>query len=177
MSDEGWIELSEFPGYSVSWLGDVRNDNTGRILRPRINNRGIPFVGLMRDGVQHQRGVAQLVAQTFLTPYTRYTTTPINKDGDRMNNRVDNLAFRSYGDAVAYYRQFHQTSFTVLQNRRRIQATGVVVDEKGNEYADTFEAAIKNGLLEKDVIRSILDRSYYGIILYPDAGGRFSVVK
>lgn len=147
---DDWVPISKFPGYSVSRLGDVRNDSSGRILRPKTNQSGVVFVGLMKRGAQHQRAVALLVAQEFApAPLTRFFDTPINKDGDRYNNRADNLVWRPRWFAVQYNHQFK----TVYQNRIEV----LLQDDAGQEYQDSWQAAIKNGLLEKDVVLGVLN--------------------
>jgi hypothetical protein len=55
-SPETWCPIPEFGGYSVSSLGQVRNDR-GRILRP--NTRGL--VNLYRGGVRYHRSVRRLM--------------------------------------------------------------------------------------------------------------------
>ena len=129
---EDWIRIKEFPRYSVSRLGDVRNDLTGRIMRVKVT-QGIPFVGLMgEDGLQHQRALARLVAEAFVPKENRWFTTPVNKDGDRFNNRWDNLVWRPRGFSPKYYEQFdrhYEYNYHVNRPMR---------DDKGQEYPDSW---------------------------------------
>lgn len=150
---EDWKQVEGFHRYSVSRLGDVRNDLTGRIMHLSVNQYGVVFVGLMKREKQHKRSVALLVAQAFLDePPTDFYDTPINLDGDRHNNRVDNLAWRPRWFAVKYNQQFK----TPYHNRIE---TLLCDKDSGQEYIDSFQAAIKNGLLEKDVVLGILNRT------------------
>src|SRR3954463_11128186 len=99
--------IDGFPGYSISSYGRVRNDETDRILALTRNQHGVVQVGLMRDGLQYKRGVALLVARAFLDPPAIETfDTPINLDGDRCNNHIDNLMWRPRWFAVKFHQQF-----------------------------------------------------------------------
>lgn len=148
-----WREIVGFSGYSVSDAGVVQNDNTGRIMRTYRNTRGIETVGLMHRGVQHKRSVAVLVADAFITTARSLTfDTPINLDGDRANNRVTNLAWRPMWFARKYHQQFRvgpQGFFRPVQN---IQTEEI--------FETSWDAAILHGLLERELVMSILNRTY-----------------
>jgi hypothetical protein len=80
---EHWLSIDEFPRYSVSDQGRVRNDDTGRILATTINQAGVVMVGLTRDGRQYKRGVAKLVADRWLPHHGSddIFTVPMHLDG------------------------------------------------------------------------------------------------
>jgi len=91
---EEWRPAPGFEGrYSVSSLGRVRRDLTGRIRKPRPDRLGYLLITLSRDGTKrHQRThrVATLVAESFLGP--RPPKLEVNhKDGVKANNRPENL--------------------------------------------------------------------------------------
>jgi len=148
-----WREIVGFSGYSVSDAGKILNERTGRIMSTYMNSHGIETVGLMQLGVQRKRSVSVLVADAFIrTARSLQFNTPINLDGDRTNNRVSNLVWRPMWFARKYHQQFKigpQGFACPVQN---IQTEEV--------FATTWDAAILKGLLERELVMSILNRTY-----------------
>lgn len=148
-----WREIVGFSGYSVSDAGAIQNDKTGRLMRTYRNTRGIETVGLMHRGVQHKRSVAVLVADAFIRTARSITfNTPINLDGVRSNNRVTNLAWRPLWFAQRYHKQFEIGPQGIARPVQNINTEEV--------YPTTWDAAILLGLLERELVMSILNRTY-----------------
>lgn len=150
--EDGWIPLEEFPGYSVNPLGQVRKESTGRVLQVRYNQFRVPYVGLMRDYRQCIRSLPRLVASAFLPQPNALFDTPINLDGDRSNCRVDNLAWRPRWYAVYYAHQFKERYYHPIEAPIRDV-------ESRKEFANSLDAACTFGLLEREVVLSILNRT------------------
>lgn len=148
-----WRMVDHFPNYEVNGLGEVRNALTGRVLKTKANQQGQIGVGLMRDGVQHHRSVATLVAHSFIRRPLPHFDTPINKDGDKNNNSVDNIVWRPRWYAVEYNRQFREPYWNPITKPVKNVETGEV-------YETSWQCAITNGLLEKDVVLAILNKTY-----------------
>lgn len=142
-----------FPDYSVDNLGNIRRDATDRVLEYKVNQYGVIYVGLMRDGGQRQRAVARIVAQAFVPRSSAVMDTPINLNGDRRDNRAENLTWRPYWYARFYNRQFKDP----YPNPILVPISDL---ESGEEFRNSFQCAIANGLLERDVVLSILNRTY-----------------
>lgn len=150
---EYWRPIEHFPGYSVSDHGRIRADKSERILVLSKNQYGLLQVGLMRDGVQYHRSVPLLVAKAFLPPIAGPFDTPINLDGDRYNNHVDNLAWRPRWFAIKYNQQFKLPSDQHIMNP--------IIDLETKEVSqNSLEASKRYGLLEKDLVFAILNRTY-----------------
>jgi NUMOD4 motif-containing protein len=152
-----WREIPEFPGYSVSTDGLVRNDGSGRILVQTETARGV-YVGLSRGSEQFKRMVARLVANAFLefpaNPYHRQTfDTPINRDGDRTNNHIDNLLWRPRWFAVKYHQQFDRG----WDQGNRVRESMTVID-----FDCVLSAAIEYGLLAIEIFTEAMNHRYYG---------------
>lgn len=151
--NEYWKQIDQFREYSVSNHGRIRTDRTDRILSVSPNQFGVVQVGLMKDGVQYHRSVPLLVAKAFLPIKPGPFDTPINLDGDRRNNHVDNLVWRPRWFAVRYNRQFRYP----YPNRIFSQ----IADIKSGEITEnSLECAKRYGLLEEDLVISILNRTY-----------------
>lgn len=130
------------------------NQETGRLLSFLQNQTGNVHVGLIRNKVQYKRSVPLLVANAFVAkpPHRREFDTPINLDGDRYNNRAVNLMWRPRWFARKYFAQFESDVRGIF---------GPIQDTITKEvFESTWEAAIKFGLLEKDIVLSIMNRTY-----------------
>lgn len=148
-----WEIIPEFPDYSVSAFGKVRNEITGRVLAMTQNQHGILHVGLMRDGRQHKRAVALLVARMFLpAPEPDTFDTPINLDGDRGHCVVDNLMWRPRWFAVRYHKQF-------FSNQRGF-VKPIVEIHTGERFKTSWDAATKYGLLDREIMTATINRTY-----------------
>lgn len=150
--NEKWKKIRGFPDYSVSNTGRIRSENTGRILALYENQYGVVCVGMMLDGQQKHRSVPLLVARAFLPGRRPPFDTPINLDGDRHNNHVENLAWRPRWFAAKYNRQFRQPySYPIDRPLKNIQ-TGEIFD-------NSREAVTHYGILEEDLVLSIMNRT------------------
>ena len=150
---EEWKSIKYFPEYSISSYGRVRSDKTGRILSLNDNQFGVVQVGLMKDGIQYHRSVPLLVAKAFIPQESVPFDTPINLDGDRHNNRLENLVWRPRWFAIKYNQQFRHPYENPIHAR--------IIDLKTREVSEnSFQCACRYGLLEQDLVLSILNRTY-----------------
>jgi hypothetical protein len=150
---ENWKSIPLFLDYSVSDHGRIRSDKSERILALNVTQYGLLQVGMMRDGLQRHRSVPLLVAKAFIPEPGGPFDTPINMDGDRYNNHMDNLAWRPRWFAIKYNQQFkYPYPNPILEP---------VVDLKSGEVsANSLSAAKRYGLLEQDLVLSILNRTF-----------------
>lgn len=150
---EHWKEIPEFPDYSVSTRGRVMNIRTERVLRLSQNQSGVVTVGLMKDGDQLHRSVALLVATAFIPQPSGLFDTPICLDGNRKNLHEYNLMWRPRWYAVQYNQQFkHPYEHSITHP----------VENLGTKerHKNSWEASIFNGVLEKDLVLSIMNNTF-----------------
>ncbi len=151
--EERWSQIKHFPEYSVSDHGRIRADKSGRILALSENQFGLVQVGMMHNGQQRHRSVPLIVARTFIPIPPGPFDTPINLDGDRHNNHVDNLVWRPRWFAIKYNQQFqYPYEHSIMEP---------LIDLKTGEVSEnSFECAKTYGLLEYDLVMSVLNRTY-----------------
>ena len=149
-----WIDLDEFPGYAISMRGLVVNTRTGRLLRILSNAQQSAYVCMMRDGRQCKRSIAKLVALSFL-PLPKYQAfdTPINLNGDRLNNDVSNLMWRPRWFAMRYHHQFE--TWSVVDGEVQELNSGAI-------FENALAAGVAYGLLASEVYNSAWNYTYHG---------------
>lgn len=153
---EEWASLESmgFPGYELSNTGEVRNTRTTKILKKNPNQEGIIRVGLMKreEGRQVTVSVLRLVARMFVQGRSATFDTPIQLNGVREDLRAENLMWRPRWFAVRYFQQFTDSE--------EPQYNSKIFDVETNEkYNNSREAAIKNGLLEEAITKSVVNGS------------------
>ena len=85
---DGIVECGE--NYSVSTLGNVRNDKSGRILKHMIVPNGYHHVSVYKNRKQKQCVVHRLVAIAFI-PNDENLPIIDHIDHDKTNNTLENL--------------------------------------------------------------------------------------
>lgn len=152
MSQEEWAPIEDFPGYEISTQGRVITTATDHIKVATQNQFHVPSVLLAKAGQYYRRSVPLLVASTFIPKPAKHFDTPINLNGDRMDNRVENLAWRPRWFAIRYHQQFSEDYIPAyskpVQDAHTLQM-----------YENTHHAAIENGLLDTEVWLAILNRT------------------
>lgn len=145
-----WRKIRQFTDYSISSTGTVRNDDSGRQMSMLVNQAGVVHVGLTKNRTQYKRAVALLVVKAFLTVVMHDSfDTPINLNGDRFNNQIDNLMLRPRWYATKYFQQFDE---------RPIQSYGIEDVETGDRFDSIWQAATELGLLQSDIALSVHSR-------------------
>lgn len=150
---EEWQEIPAFPGYSVSTTGLVRNDKTERNVARCVNQRGIVYVGLCRDGRQYKRSLPVLVLEAFsLRPSFKFDT-PINLDGNRSNNDISNLMWRPRWFALKYATQFLYNSVGRISDPVEIVETKEV-------FENSWHASTTLGVLDHEIAISVMTKNW-----------------
>lgn len=130
-----WKVINEFPKYSVSDDGRVRNNKTGKILSPCADTNGYLSVGLYRDGKRSTKRIHRLVAEAFIpNPLNLHDIN--HRDGNKSNNDKSNLEY-----CTRSYNMLHSSRTLGKKPRKPIKNPIVCVESK--EVYENIEAAAK----------------------------------
>lgn len=128
-------DINEFPNYQASSDGLIVNKKTGRVLRPSPDTYGYMSVGLSKDGRTHTKRVHRLIAEAFLEQSSEKEWQVNHKNGDKNDNRLDNLEFVSPGDNMRHAYAHN------LNHWEGYNETPVRVIETGKVYKSQAECA------------------------------------
>ena len=100
MTVETWKDISGFEGiYQVSNRGNVRRN--GRIKSQAIDHGGYCTVSLSVQSKQRTMSVHRIVATAFI-PNPDGKRTVNHKDGNKLNNSVENLEWATHSENIVH---------------------------------------------------------------------------
>lgn len=91
---DGW-------NYSVNNYGKIRNDKTGRILKPIYDSCGYEGAILHENGKKLRKSIHQFVADAFVGPCPDGLTVN-HIDGNKKNNKAWNLEYLTRSDNMKH---------------------------------------------------------------------------
>lgn len=142
--NEEWKIINEFPNYAVSNTGEVKNINTGRVLKPGTLRYGYKLVWLYVDRKRYGRQIHRLVAKAFVpNPENKPEVNHIN--GITNDNRAENLEWCTHSENNLH-------AFRVLGRKpTRGFRTPVMCMETGEMFDSIAEAARYFGVEEHNI--------------------------
>lgn len=149
-ADEKWLPVYGYETiYLVSDCGRVRNITTGRILKATTTKTGYRRVTLYNGIERKSFLVHRLVAMAFIGVPNDPELQINHLDGDKSNNRIDNLEWCTQSENLAHSFKIGLRNYNLQQllnkNRKRVRQ----LDMKGEpirEWESMSEAARQLGL-------------------------------
>lgn len=100
---EIWKQCEDFPMYEVSNMGQVRNKNTKRILKPAGGENYQQYY-LKKDNKGYNEYGHRLVAKAFVPNPNNYKTVH-HIDKKRWNNEASNLEWVEHSNHISSHRR------------------------------------------------------------------------
>jgi hypothetical protein len=94
-------KITNYENYNIYDNGDVENVLTHKILQGSISENGYKYYRLSKDNAKHMFYAHRLVAEAFI-PNPNGLPVVNHKDGNKLNNNVDNLEWVTYSENIAH---------------------------------------------------------------------------
>ena len=174
---ECWKDITGYPGYQVSDCGRVRTHDKvtwtdkhkdrhwkDRILKQKVSKDKCCRVSLWKDGKERTVLVHRLVASEFLGHDMETDLTVNHKDGNRLNNHLDNLEWMTRAENIRYG----------FENGQYPSIRIILMDENG-EYI-CFNSIAATGRFLKRSDTYINKHSKKDGIVYDKDGKKFYII-
>ncbi len=147
-----WKKIKTNDNYSINEVGEVRNDKTNKILTPFINKQnGYKYVDLWKNNKCKKYALHRLIAEAFI-PNPENKTTVDHKDGNRLNNSLDNLRWATYSEQNSRFNTYGIRSEKVIVTH----INGEILEfNRITDVAEYFDTTISN-------ISQMLKKGTYG---------------
>ena len=99
---EGWYEVSNLGRYRRAKPGF--GTSVGKVLKLHANNRGYQYAQPCKDSKKRNLLIHRLVMEAFIGPCPDGIQVN-HKDGDKSNNRLDNLEYMTQSENMVHGRE------------------------------------------------------------------------
>ena len=119
---ERWKKIKDFD-YSVSSIGNIRNDKTGLILKSKKHPKGYLYIGLFKNKRRHSFKIHRIVAECFINNYkNKSQVNHIN--GIKNDNRVINLEWSTPKENINHaIKLFGKRHFVTKNDKKNYNST------------------------------------------------------
>jgi hypothetical protein len=114
MATEEYREIKNFKNYSVSNLGNVKNNRTERVLKLNFDGLYVNVNLMTEEGGTKTIRVHQLVAEAFLNNPNNYKCID-HIDFNKINNNLCNLRYVSYQVNRLHVRKINKSCTSIYK--------------------------------------------------------------
>jgi hypothetical protein len=159
-----WKDVSVNSNYEINFLGDIRNKNTNKILKPNKNIQGYFSIVLSKNNIQKGYLVHRLVGLTFLPNY--YNKKTINhKNKIKTDNRLWNLEWNTMKEQNIHKNIDKVNTTFYMCTMKPIWRIDIKTNERLEKYNNLTEAqdwCIKNNLSTSKYVKNGISLSALG---------------
>ena len=141
-----WKTIKGFSNYSVSDLGDIKNNRKGNFVKPSIGTGNYMYIRLIDDsGKSRTKRLHRIVADAFCT--RRADATEVNHmDGNKANNRADNLEWVTKSENMNHA---YRTGLQTVTHKGKVRSVKCLND--GMEFGTISEASEHYGVSKSQI--------------------------
>ena len=158
-------QIENYLNYYIDENGNVYNDSTQSILKGSIGENGYKYYRLSKNNRKKMFYAHRLVAEYFLENPNNLPVVN-HKDGNKLNNNVNNLEWVSYSDNASHWHQ--------LSEKKTNQPSEYYVEDLPNEFWKPYKNYLISShgrvrhKIKNNLLRPSIACGYYKVRLSND---------
>lgn len=159
-------EITNYENYLIYDDGNVFNTNTNKMLCGSIGENGYKYYRLSKNNVKKMFYAHRLVAEAFLENPNNLPVVN-HKDGNKLNNNLNNLEWVSYSDNIKH---FHKEIKKSKQNIKQEKYKNDLLNEIWTETIDNSNYMVSNlgrirNIKTNNILHPVETSGYYKVRL------------
>lgn len=159
-------EITNYENYLIYDDGNVFNTNTNKMLSGSIGENGYKYYRLSKNNVKKMFYAHRLVAEAFLENPNNLPVVN-HKDGNKLNNNLNNLEWVSYSDNIKH---FHKEIKKSKQNIKQEKYKNDLLNEIWIEAIDNSNYMVSNlgrirNIKTNNILHPVETSGYYKVRL------------
>lgn len=159
-------EITNYENYLIYDDGNVFNTNTNKMLSGSIGENGYKYYRLSKNNVKKMFYAHRLVAEAFLENPNNLPVVN-HKDGNKLNNNLNNLEWVSYSDNIKH---FHKEIKKSKQNIKQEKYKNDLLNEIWTEAIDNSNYMVSNlgrirNIKTNNILHPVETSGYYKVRL------------
>jgi len=115
-----WVILSDYPNYSITDGGLIKNNKTNKIMKHYINSYGYVCVNLFdKNGLQKKPYLHRLLCETFIVNNNKTLSQVDHIDRNPLNNSLENLRWVSPKENIDNRGVFNKTGLFYNEENKK----------------------------------------------------------
>lgn len=155
---EVWKQIDGYPNYVVSNLGNVKNTNKDKQLKPKTHRDGYMCVTLYSNGVRKMFQIHRLVSIAFLPNIENHPIVN-HKNGIKDDNRVENLEWCTVSQNTKHAFDVLGVKGQCGNTNKPIHRINTTTGEIEKTYNSITEASADLNISRGSILNRIRDRA------------------
>lgn len=140
-----WKPIKDFENYYINRNGEIKSTRAFKgtkviILKGSLNNKGYKTITMIKNGKVYNKTIHRLLMETFIPNPHNYKCIN-HKDGNKLNNSLDNLEWCDYGhnEKEAYRLKLKEPRLKPRKIKQLDKHSGELIRIWNSSYSPYYE--------------------------------------
>jgi len=141
---EKWKVIPGYENYAISNIGNIKSLRFNRILKSSNSDSGYLYVNLISNKIVKTHAVHKLVIENFGSTPTEKNVVIDHIDGNKNNNKIENLQWMSVRDNTEKYYNNYDKKSEIIKLYNEGYTSKEITKKVGLHYSTVRQTILKS---------------------------------